>query len=203
MKTFNKTLIAAATIATFGLAAAPSALSIEASATLATSYLWRGAEQGTGDAALAVDLSGETLGINYGLWLSSGAGQTEHDYYASYSGEVAGVGYELGLIDYNYQPVNGVNAADMEETYVTLSYGPVSISQFENSDNFDDYTVVTYDAGSFSVSYGEITTGNGADNDTNHTDVNYNVTDALTLTLSDSSIDNTDLVFVASYSLPF
>jgi hypothetical protein len=199
MKTFNKTLIAAATIATFGLAAAPSALSVEASATLATSYLWRGAEQGTGDAALAVDLSGETLGINYGLWISSGAGSTEHDYYASYSGEVAGIGYELGLIDYNYQ-----NAADdAEETYVTLSYGPVSISQFEDSEDFDDYTVVTYDAGSFSVSYGEISTGNGANNDTNHTDINYNVTDALTLTLSDSSIDNTDLVFVASYSLPF
>ena len=48
MKTFNKTLIAAATIATFGLAAAPSALSLEGSAGISTSYLWRGAELGTG-----------------------------------------------------------------------------------------------------------------------------------------------------------
>ena len=66
MKTFNKTLIAAATITTFGLAAAPAAVSLEASASLATSYLWRGTELGNGDAALAVDLSGSTGAISYG-----------------------------------------------------------------------------------------------------------------------------------------
>jgi hypothetical protein len=45
MKTFNKTLIAAATLTTFGLAAAPAAVALDASASLATSYLWRGTEQ--------------------------------------------------------------------------------------------------------------------------------------------------------------
>jgi hypothetical protein len=72
MKTFNKTLIAAATLTTFGLAAAPAAVALDASASVATSYLWRGTELGNGDAALAVDLSGSTGAISYGLWVSSG-----------------------------------------------------------------------------------------------------------------------------------
>ena len=80
MKTFNKTLIAAATITTFGLAAAPAAVSLEASASIATSYLWRGTELGNGDAALAVDVSGSTGALSYGLWVSSGdSSSTEYD----------------------------------------------------------------------------------------------------------------------------
>jgi len=195
MKTFNKTLIAAATLTAFGLAAAPAAVALDASASVATSYLWRGAEQGTGDAALAVDLSDSAMGVTYGVWISSGAGSTEHDYYASYAGSVGEIGYELGLVDYNYQ-----NAADdMEETYVSLSYGPLSVSQFENSGDADDYTVVSYEAGAYSVAYGEITT---AGVNTNHTDVSYSVNDSLSLTLSDSDAAE-DVVFVATYSLPF
>jgi len=195
MKTFNKTLIAAATLTAFGLAAAPAAVALDASASVATSYLWRGAEQGSGDAALAVDLSDSAMGVTYGVWISSGAGTTEHDYYASYAGSVGEIGYELGLVDYNYQ-----NAADdAEETYVSLSYGPLSVSQFENSGNADDYTVVSYEAGAYSVAYGEITT---AGVNTNHTDVSYSVNDSLSLTLSDSDAAE-DVVFVATYSLPF
>jgi hypothetical protein len=195
MKTFNKTLIAAATLTAFGLAAAPAAVALDASASVATSYLWRGAEQGTGDAALAVDLSDSAMGVTYGVWISSGAGTTEHDYYASYAGSVGEIGYELGLVDYNYQ-----NAADdAEETYVSLSYGPLSVSQFENSGDTSDYTVVSYEAGAYTVAYGESTGTDGAN--TNHTDVSYSVNDSLSLTVSDA--DNSDVVFVATYSLPF
>jgi uncharacterized protein (TIGR02001 family) len=196
MKTFNKTLIAAATLTAFGLAAAPAAVALDASASVATSYLWRGAEQGTGDAALAVDLSDSAMGVTYGVWISSGAGTTEHDYYASYAGSVGEIGYELGLVDYNYQDAG---ASDMEETYVSLSYGPLSVSQFENSGNADDYTVVSYEAGAYSVAYGEITT---AGVNTSHTDVSYSVNDSLSLTLSDSDAAE-DVIFVATYSLPF
>jgi len=195
MKTFNKTLIAAATLTAFGLAAAPAAVALDASASVATSYLWRGAEQGTGDAALAVDLSDSAMGVTYGVWISSGAGSTEHDYYASYAGSVGEIGYELGLVDYNYQDA----ADDAEETYVSLSYGPLSVSQFENSGDTSDYTVVSYEAGAYTVAYGESTSTAGAN--TNHTDVSYSVNDSLSLTVSDA--DNSDVVFVATYSLPF
>jgi hypothetical protein len=196
MKTFNKTLIAAATLTTFGLAAAPAAVALDASAEVATSYLWRGAEQDTGDAAVSVDLSSSAMGVTYGIWISSGAGQTEHDYYASYSGSFGALGYEVGMIDYNYQDPNG----DMEETYVSLSYGSLSLSQYENSDSIADYTVASYTNGPFTLSHGEITNDQAVD--TSHTDLSYTVNDKLTLTISDT--DATDeTIFVASYSLPF
>lgn len=196
MKTFNKTLIAAATLTAFGLAAAPAAVALDASASVATSYLFRGEEQGSGGAALAVDLSDSAMGVTYGVWISSGSiDGTEHDYYASYAGSVGEIGYELGLVDYNYAN----DFEDAEETYVSLSYGPLSVSQFENSGNADDYTVVSYEAGAYSVAYGETTT-DGVN--TNHTDVSYSVNDSLSLTVSDSDASE-NVVFVATYSLPF
>lgn len=198
MKTFNKTLIAAATIATFGLAAAPSALSLEGSASLATSYLWRGAELGNtgvqggnGNAAFSVDVSDSTGGLTYGLWVTSGDSQTEYDLYADYSGEVSGIGYSIGYVDYNY-----ALSGDFEETYVGLSYGPVSVTYFEDQDDDSDYTVFGYEAGAFSIAYGDDSS------DGSHTDVSYAVNDSLSLTVSDSD-QSADLIVVASYSVPF
>ncbi|CAI8351045.1 MAG: Uncharacterised protein [Cellvibrionales bacterium UBA7375] len=102
MKTFNKTLIAATTIATFGLAAAPSALAVDASASIATTYLFRGAEMNSGSAAVSVDVSSSTGALTYGVWVSSGDGLNEYDLYADYSGSMGALGYSVGFIDYNY-----------------------------------------------------------------------------------------------------
>ena len=142
MKTFNKTLIAAATITTFGLAAAPAAVSLEASASLATSYLWRGTELGNGDAALAVDLSGSAGAISYGLWVSSGdSSSTEYDIYASYGGSVGDIGYSIGYASYNY-PSTGVGFDDSAEYIYGLSYGPASVTVFDGKDSDYEYTVI-------------------------------------------------------------
>jgi hypothetical protein len=193
MKTFNKTLIAAATIATFGLAAAPSALSLEGSAGISTSYLWRGAELGTGGSpAFWGDVSDSTGAVSYGLWVTSGDSQTEYDLYVDYSGEVSGIGYSLGYVDYNYAD----SAADFEETYLGLSYGPASVTVFDNSDADTQYTVYGYEAGAFSIAYGD------DDKNGSHTDVTYSVNDSLSLTVSDSD-QAEELIVVASYSMPF
>lgn len=198
MKTFNKTLIAAATLTAFGLAAAPAAVALDASASVASSYLFRGDELGYGDTSLSVDLSDSAMGVNYGVVVTSGASfGTETDYYASYAGSVGEIGYELGLVDYNF-PNSDFNA-DTEETYVALSYGPLSVAQYENSNNADDYTVVSYVAGAYSLAYGETSMEGG---NTNHTDVSYSVNDSLSFTVSDSD-SSEDLIFVATYSLPF
>ncbi len=195
MKTFNKTLIAATTIATFGLAAAPTALSLEASASLATSYLFRGGEEGSGSAVVNADVSGEMSGIAYGLFVSSGdTDGTEHDFYASYSGTAGGIGYTVGYADYNY----ATDTADFEETFVSLSYGPVSVTQYNNQGNDDEYTVVGYEAGAFSFAYGD---NNAAGMPETHFDVSYSVNDSLTLTLSEP--EDADTIVVASYALPF
>lgn len=207
MKTFNKTLIAAATITTFGLAAAPAAVSLEASASLATSYLWRGLELGEGSAALAVDLSGSTGAVSYGLWVSSGdgsdtnedgtsgAGSTEYDIYASYSGEVNGIGYTLGYASYNY-PTLGVGFDDAAEYIYGLSYGPASVTRFDEKDGDGEYTVVGYEAGAFSFAYGDHDAV-----DRQHFDVSYAVNDSLSVTVS--KLDDADATVVATYSLPF
>ena len=196
MKTFNKTLIAAATITTFGLAAAPAAVSLEASASLATSYLWRGLELGSGDAALAVDLSGSTGAVSYGLWVSSGdETSTEYDIYASYDGEVNGIGYTIGYASYNY-PTLGVGFDDAAEYVYGLSYGPASVTRFDEKGGDGEYTVVGYEAGAFSFAYGDHDAV-----DLQHFDVSYAVNDSLSVTVS--KMDDADATVVATYSLPF
>ena len=196
MKTFNKTLIAAATITTFGLAAAPAAVSLEASASLATSYLWRGLELGNGDAALAVDLSGSAGDVSYGLWVSSGdASSTEYDIYASYGGSVGDIGYSIGYASYNY-PSTGVGFDDSAEYIYGLSYGPASVTVFDEKDGDGEYTVFAYEAGAYSFAYGDHDAV-----DRQHFDVSYAVNDSLSVTVS--KIDDADATVVATYSLPF
>ena len=194
MKTFNKTLIAAATITTFGLAAAPAAVSLEASASLATSYLWRGTELGNGDAALAVDVSGSTGALSYGLWVSSGdSTSTEYDIYASYSGSAGDLGYSIGYASYNY-PSTGIGFDDSAEYIYGLSYGPASVTIFDNTETDYEYTVIGYEAGAYSFAYGD-------DESMTHFDVSYAVNDSLSLTVSKP--EDEDAIVVASYSLPF
>jgi hypothetical protein len=206
MKTFNKTLIAAATITTFGLAAAPAAVALDASASIATSYLWRGTELGNGNAALAVDLSGSTGALSYGLWVSSGDGQdgmdeegnflqgsTEYDIYASYSGSAGDLGYSIGYASYNY-PSAGVGFDDNAEYIYGLSYGPASITVFDSTDTDYEYTVIGYEAGAYSFAYGD-------DESMTHFDVSYAVNDSLSLTVSKP--EDEDAIVVASYTLPF
>ena len=204
MKTFNKTLIAAATLTTFGLAAAPAAVALDASASIATSYLWRGTELGNGDAALAVDLSGSTGAISYGLWVSSGdstmtadgtdvEGSTEYDIYASYGGSVGEIGYSVGYASYNY-PSLGTGFDDAAEYIYGLSYGPASVTVYDAKGGNYEYTVVGYEAGAYSFAYGDNET-------TTHFDVSYAVNDSLTLTVSEP--EDADTIVVASYALPF
>jgi len=190
MKTFNKTLIAAATITTFGLAAAPAALSLEASAGVATSYLFRGAEMNSGSAVVMADVSGEVSGVGYGLFISSGDASTEHDFYASYAGSVGDVSFEIGYVDYNYQD----ESLDFEEAYYSLGYGPASITVYDEQDGDGEYTVIGYEAGAYSFAYGD-------DDTSTHFDVSYAVNDSLSLTVSKP--EDEDAIVVASYSLPF
>ena len=234
MKTFNKTLIAATTIATFGLAAAPAALSVEASAGLATSYLFRGAEMSSGTPVVWSDLSSSAAGISYGVWVSSGDAQTEYDFYADYSGSVGDIGYSVGYVDYNYadDPETDVDETidlDFEETYVGLSYGPLSATLYNNTANDSEYMAVSYSAGAFTFTYGDTSdSGDGvaaveavADNpdtaedetveaveavassigESTHFDVSYAVNDSLSFTVSKP--EDEDVIVVASYSLSF
>jgi hypothetical protein len=196
MKTFNKTLIAAATLTTFGLAAAPAAVALDASASIATSYLWRGTELGDGEAAFSVDLSDSMGGLSYGLWVSSGdKDSTEYDLYASYGGSIGGLGYSVGYAKYEY---SANDESQLSDYIYGLSYGPASVTVYDDTGSDAQYTVVGYEAGAYSFAYGE---HDGAEDDLTHFDVSYSVNDSLSLTVS--LPDDKDTIVVASYSLPF
>jgi hypothetical protein len=219
MKTFNKTLIAAATITTFGLAAAPTALALDASASVATSYLWRGLDLGSGTPALSADVSGSTGGFSYGLWVSSGdtGAGTEYDLYASYGGEIGGLSYSLGRAQYNY-PTNdadaaadGFQAAELEDNIYSLSYAGVTATVYDAVDSDFDaaYNTLSFDLGPVGVLLGDhdnqLDDGTG---EMSHVDLTYSVNDSLSFTVStiiSSSFpaDETDTTVVASYTLPF
>ena len=102
------------------------------------------------------------------------------------------IGYSIGYVDYNYAD----GTSDFEETYVGLSFGPASVTVYDNSDADTQYTVLGYDAGAFSIAYGD------DDAAGSHTDVTYAINDSLSLTVSDS--DQADeMIVVGSYSISF
>ena len=226
MKTFNKTLIAATTIAAFGLAAAPTALALEGTASVATTYLFRGVEMNSGSAQVSVDVSGSNGGLTYGVWVSSGDSLGEYDLYLDYSGSMGDVGYSVGFVDYNYSKARNslydtgvvetalilagetddavydaaLDAdAGFEEAYVGFSYGPASVTYYDMQDSDTDYTVFGLDAGAASFAYGRHDFGGGAEMD--HFDVSYAVNDSVSLTVSKA--EDVDAVVVASYSVSF
>jgi hypothetical protein len=197
MKTFKTAIVAATTLTALTLATAPTAVALDASASIATSYLYRGAELGKGEPALSADVSSGSNGLTYGVWVSSGdsANGTEYDLYADYSGTAGDIGYSVGYVDYNYVATPG---SDFEEVYVGLSFASASVTYYDEQDSDNTYLAVGYDMGPYSFTYGDIDY-NGVES--THFDVSYAVNDSLSLTVSKP--EDKDEIIVASYSLPF
>ena len=103
------------------------------------------------------------------------------------------IGYSVGYASYNY-PSTGVGFDDNAEYIYGLSYGPASVTVYDEKDGDYEYTVVGYEAGAYSFAYGDNET-------TTHFDVSYAVNDSLTLTVSEP--EDADTIVVASYALPF
>ncbi|MDH5710711.1 MAG: TorF family putative porin, partial [Gammaproteobacteria bacterium] len=68
-----------------------------------TNYLWRGVTQSTDTASVSggIDWS-DASGLYMGLWSGSLVGGTETDLYAGFAGEAGGLGYDVGVISYQY-----------------------------------------------------------------------------------------------------
>ncbi len=217
MKTFNKTLIAAS-LATLGMAAAPAALAnVEASATVATSYLWRGLDMGTGTGSISADAVYSTGGLSAGVWVGSGdtGAGTEYDLFASYGGELGALGYSIGYAEYNY-PTRDTSAADgfqgaedLEDYIYSLSYAGVTATHYDAKDSDASYNTLSFDLAGFGVLLGDHDRQFAtADGEMSHLDLSYGVNDSLTFTVStiltsSFSADEADTTVVASYSLPF
>ncbi len=216
MKTFNKTLIAAS-LATLGMAAAPAALAnVEASATVATSYLWRGLDLGSGTGSISADAVYSTGGLSAGVWVGSGDTEsgTEYDLFASYAGNLGGLGYSVGWAEYNYPTIDSDDAAgfqggELEDYVYSLSYAGVTATHYDAKDSVSSYNTLSFDVLGFGVLLGDHDRqGDAADVEMSHLDLSYGVNDSLTFTVStiiSSSFteDERDTTVVASYSLPF
>ena len=217
MKLMNKIVAGSLATALLGGFALPAAAEVSASASVATSYLWRGFDLGSGTPAASADIgvSAES-GLYAGLWVSSGDGTagTEYDVFAGYAGEAGDLSYDVMLVSYVY-PTGGDSATDgtigdFMEVIVGLGYGPVSFTYYDNIAGdtggyaaSEDYTYMTLglDIESFSFLVGQH--DEGAD-DATHFDISYAYNDNLSFTLSildsDAAVDP-EPTFVASYSI--
>lgn len=142
--------IAISTAMTVGLVVTTTAQAeVSYNAAVTSNYVWRGDAQGADTTALqgGVDYAHES-GLAAGIWTSSLAGDTETDYYASFSGETGKLSYDLGVIAYDYNN----DPADFVEAYVAVGMADVSLTLYKKlDDNDDDKT--TDDAAYVSLGY--------------------------------------------------
>lgn len=135
MQYFTKALIGVGLLSGAGAAYSQNDF-ISANVALSSDYLYRGVSQTGGGPALqgGFDYSHDG-GFYIGTWASSIAFDDgiEVDYYSGFSGSLTEqVGYELGLIYYDYP---GMASDDFLEFYAAFSYGAVTAS-INYSDDF-------------------------------------------------------------------
>lgn len=209
MNTFKKTMLATAAVSAMAMGVAPAATAeVAASATISSSYLWRGFDLGSGTPALSADLVYSEGGFYGGLWLSSGdtANGTEYDFFLGYGGSVGDFTYDIGYATYVY-PTGSSDIdkpGELAEYIYSVGYGPVSLTVFDDVDTNYSYTTVGYDVGDFSLMYGAHENGS---NEQENFDITYSYSDSVSFTYSvpfgvEGDVE-AEPTFVASYSLPF
>ena len=229
MKKFSNTLkmaILTATVPVGMLASTSASAELSASATVASSYLWRGFELGTGSAAISADLVYSNSGFYAGVWVSSGdaTAGTEYDLFAGYGGSINDmISYDLSLITYIYpsgQFSKTEEPGDFSEAILNIGLGPVSLTIKDNisggtggyafNENYAYYSA-SVSTGDFGFAIGfhdegaildETVTG-----DSTHIDVTYSATENLAFTFSkivdsQDGFEEPEATVVASYSIP-
>ena len=228
MKKFSKTLKTAILTATvpFGMMASSNASAeLSASAGIASSYLWRGFELGSGTPALSADLVYSTGGFYAGVWVSSGdtTAGTEYDLFAGYGGSIGeSISYDISYISYIYptgQFSETEGPGDFAEVVLNVGLGPISVTYKDNVAGetggyafTEDYSYVSIDAsaGDFSFTLGFHDEGvdvAAVTGDSTHFDVSYAASENLAFTFStivssDDGFAEPEPTVVASYSIP-
>ena len=120
-----KLSLAAALAVTLVQAEEKSDLGISANMAITSNYIWRGMTQTMDSPAIQGGIDVEYKGLYIGTWGSNvefGEGKTslEADIYAGYAGEIAGLGYDIGVIQFIYP--NQSDEYNFAEAYLGLSY---------------------------------------------------------------------------------
>jgi uncharacterized protein (TIGR02001 family) len=101
---------------------------MSANVALTSNYKFRGQDQGNNKPALQGGFDFSSSGFYVGNWNSS-IGLTnaglEMDFYGGYKGEAAGLGYDVGVLQYYYPQKNKIAATDYDTTEL---YGAVTFS---------------------------------------------------------------------------
>jgi uncharacterized protein (TIGR02001 family) len=217
MKFTKNLLTSAVAVSTLAAAAVAPVAQAEVSGSVgvASTYLWRGYDLGSGTPAVSGDLSFSTAGFYTGIWGSSGdtAAGTEYDLYIGYGISFMDdfLSVDVSLWNYNYPTGPGYTAdgetdfGDLSDLVISLGVGPVAFTMYDNVAGANGYVYYTLggSVGDFSLTVGMHDNVEGED--PVHVNLDYAYNDNLTFTLSqfvaDESPDD-DLKFVVSYSLP-
>jgi uncharacterized protein (TIGR02001 family) len=200
---------------------------VSGSAGIASSYLWRGLDLGSGTPAVSGALKFSGGGFYTGIWGSSGdqAMGTEYDLSAGYGGTAGDFSYGLAAISYNYPTGANTEFGDYSDAVVSLGFGPVSFGAYipvGKTNSSGDYMYFTLGASvaSFSFLLGmhsddvagggvvkcEVDSGSSkSECSPFHLDFSYAYNDNLSFTFSqfiDDKPFEDKLKFVVSYSLP-
>ncbi|MDD5406510.1 MAG: TorF family putative porin [Sulfurovaceae bacterium] len=106
------------------VAAEQSDFTYSANMALTSNYVWRGLSQTSNSAAIQGGIDLGYKGFYAGTWgsnveFSGYEASMELDLYGGYKGELAGIGYDLGYIAYNYP--NSTHDLNFQEAYFGLS----------------------------------------------------------------------------------
>ena len=206
MKKFSNTLkmaILTATVPVGMLASTSASAELSASATVASSYLWRGFELGSGTPAISADLVYSNGGFYAGTWVSSGdtTGGTEYDLFAGYGGSIGeSISYDISAITYIYptgQFSTTEEPGDFSEAVLNIGLGPVSLTYKDNISGgtggyaFNEdyaYYSASVSTGDFGFAIGVHDEGpdrcKSVTGDSTHFDVTYSATENLAFTFS-------------------
>jgi len=194
---------------------------ITADVGVASSYLWRGYDLGSGTPAVFGDVGVSASGFYAGIWGSSGdtGAGTEYDLYGGYNGSVGDFSYGLNVTSYVYPSGpgytdGGTDVGDLMEGILTLGYGPVTLNYYDNLEGADGYTYTTL-AATFGKFTGLLGAHKGDTNEAVHLNLTYAYNDNLSFTVSKiiSSNDgdivggemvvvDDDPLFVVTYAIP-
>lgn len=219
MKKISQAIVLASAM-TAGLAAVNTAQAeVSASAAIASEYLWRGQNLGSGTPQVSGSLDyAHDSGLYAGTWIGSGDTSygSEYDLFAGYAPTFGEVGLDVGYATYMYaENPEADNLDDSAEVYLGLSYGMASVYVYKDS-SFTvagQYTVASFDLSDYaplSIAVGNYGGTEGQGNYT-HVDLTYSYNDKLAFTLSDivdQDVDYQDGGYpdspklVLSYTLP-
>ena len=98
-------------------------IGVSANMAMTSNYVWRGMTQTQNSPAIQGGIDLDYDGFYLGIWGSNvnfgGDASLEADLYAGYAGELEGIGFDIGAIQYMYP--NDTDASNFAEAYLGLS----------------------------------------------------------------------------------